>query len=114
MALAIGDALCCAVLNYKKFDKSSFKKFHPGGKLGKNLKTLSDIMSKDLPIVHINETLSEAILIMTEKKYGCVIVCDLKGIIKGIITDGDLRRSFKKGLNYLNTSKIKDIMNSKP
>ena len=114
MALAIGDALCCAVLNYKKFDKSSFKKFHPGGKLGKNLKTLSDIMSKDLPIVHINETLSEAILIMTEKKYGCVIVCDLKGKIKGIITDGDLRRSFKKGLNYLNTSKIKDIMNSKP
>ena len=112
MALAIGDALCCAVLNYKKFDKSSFKKFHPGGKLGKNLKTLSDIMSKDLPIVHINETLSEAILIMTEKKYGCVIVCDLKGIIKGIITDGDLRRSFKKGLNFLNKSIIKDILNS--
>lgn len=114
MALAIGDALCCAVLNYKKFDKSSFKKFHPGGKLGKNLKTLSDIMSKDLPIVNINETISEAILIMTEKKYGCVIVCDSRDIIIGIITDGDLRRSFKKGLSYLNTCEIRDIMNSKP
>ena len=67
MALAMGDALCCAVLNYRNFDKSSFRKLHPGGKLGKNLKTLSDIMSKDLPIVHINEKISEAILVMTEK-----------------------------------------------
>ena len=114
MALAMGDALCCAVLNYRKFDKSSFKNFHPGGKLGKNLKVISDIMSKDLPTVGINETISEAILVMTEKKYGCVIVCNHKNIILGIITDGDLRRSFKKGLNYLNTCKIKDIMNSKP
>ena len=75
---------------------------------------ISDIMSKDLPTVGINESISEAILVMTEKKYGCVIVCNHKNIIIGIITDGDLRRSFKKGLNYLNTCKIKDIMNSKP
>ena len=114
MALAMGDALCCAVLNYRNFDKSSFRKLHPGGKLGKNLKTLSDIMSKDLPIVHINEKISEAILVMTEKKYGCVIVCNQKNVISGIITDGDLRRSFKKGLKYLNSCRIKDIMNSKP
>lgn len=114
MALALGDALCCAVLHYRKFDKTSFRKFHPGGKLGKNLKTLEDIMSKDLPIVNINEVISEAILVMTEKKYGCAIICNNKNIIKGIITDGDLRRSFKKGINYLNICKIKDIMNSKP
>ena len=114
MALALGDALCCTVLNYRKFDKKSFSKFHPGGKLGKNLKTLEDIMSKDLPTVNVKETISEAILVMTEKKYGCVIICDHRKMIKGIITDGDLRRSFKMGINNLNSLKIKDMMNSKP
>ena len=114
MALALGDALCCTVLNYRKFDKSSFSKFHPGGKLGKNLKTLEDIMSKDLPFVNINETISEAILVMTEKKYGCVVICNNRNIIQGIITDGDLRRSFKKDIKNLNSLKIKDMMNPKP
>ena len=71
-------------------------------------------MSKDLPTVNVKETISEAILVMTEKKYGCVIICDRKKMIKGIITDGDLRRSFKMGINNLNSLKIKDMMNSKP
>ena len=71
-------------------------------------------MSKDLPFVNINETISEAILVMTEKKYGCVIICNNRNIIQGIITDGDLRRSFKKDIKNLNSLKIKDMMNSKP
>ena len=96
MSLALGDALCCTVLSLRKFDKKSFSELHPGGKIGKKLKTLNDIMDKDIPIINSNSTIMDAVLIMTEKKYGCVVVLDKSKKIKGIITDGDLRRSIPK------------------
>ena len=74
MSLALGDALCCSVLNIRKFDKKSFSELHPGGKIGKNLKTIKDIMDTDIPIISVNSSIIEAVLIMTEKKYGCVVV----------------------------------------
>ncbi len=96
MSLALGDALCCTVLSLRKFDKKSFSELHPGGKIGKKLKTLNDIMDKDIPMINSNSTIMDAVLIMTEKKYGCVVVLDKSKKIKGIITDGDLRRSIPK------------------
>ena len=93
MSLALGDALCCSVLSLRKFDKKSFSELHPGGKIGKKLKTLKEIMDTDIPIIQSNSSIIDAVLIMTEKKYGCVVVLDKNGKIKGIITDGDLRRS---------------------
>ncbi len=96
MSLALGDALCCTVLSLRKFDKKSFSELHPGGKIGKKLKTLNDIMDKDIPIINSNSSIMDAVLIMTEKKYGCVVVLDKSKKIKGIITDGDLRRSIAK------------------
>ena len=111
MSLALGDALCCAVLSLRKFDKKSFSELHPGGKIGKKLKTLKEIMDTDIPIIQTNSSIIEAVLIMTEKKYGCVVVLDKNKIIKGIITDGDLRRSIAKiDINENATS----IMKSKP
>ena len=111
MSLALGDALCCAVLSLRKFDKKSFSELHPGGKIGKKLKTLKEIMDTDIPIIQTNSSIIEAVLIMTEKKYGCVVVLDKNRIIKGIITDGDLRRSIAKiDINKKATS----IMKSKP
>ena len=111
MSLALGDALCCSVLNLRKFDKKSFIELHPGGKLGKKLKTLNEIMDTDIPIINSNSSIIDAVLIMTEKKYGCVVVLDKNKKIKGIITDGDLRRSITK-INV--NEKAIAIMKSKP
>ena len=96
MSLALGDALCCSVLSLRKFDKKSFSELHPGGKIGKKLKTLNEIMDIDIPIIQSNSSIIDAVLMMTEKKYGCVVVLDKNKEIKGIITDGDLRRSIEK------------------
>ena len=111
MSLALGDALCCSVLSLRKFDKKSFSELHPGGKIGKKLKTLNEIMDTDIPFIQSNSSIIDAVLIMTEKKYGCVVVLDKKRNIKGIITDGDLRRS----ISEINMSKkATSIMKSRP
>ncbi len=111
MSLALGDALCCSVLSLRKFDKRSFSELHPGGKIGKKLRTLNDIMDIDIPIIQSNSSIIDAVLVMTEKKYGCVVILDKSKKIKGIITDGDLRRSIAKiDVN----KKATTIMKSKP
>ena len=111
MALALGDALCCSVLSLRKFDKKSFSELHPGGKIGRKLKTLRDIMDTDIPIIQAGSSIIDAVLVMTEKKYGCVVVLDKNKKIKGIITDGDLRRSIAR-INI--KEKATNIMKSKP
>ncbi len=111
MSLALGDALCCSVLSLRKFDKKSFRELHPGGKIGKKLKTLSEIMDTDIPIINTQSSIIDAVLIMTEKKYGCVVVLDKNKKIKGIITDGDLRRSIS---NVDLNEKATMIMKSRP
>ena len=97
--------------NLRDFDKKSFKALHPGGKIGKKLKTLSEIMDSDLPLIKQNTSVMEAVLKMTEKKYGCVVIIDNQKKIKGIITDGDLRRAIKK-LDM--SDKATNIMSKKP
>ena len=111
MSLALGDALCCSVLSLRKFDKKSFRELHPGGKIGKKLKTLGEIMDTDIPIIQSNSSIIDAVLVMTEKKYGCVVVLDKRKLIKGIITDGDLRRSIAK---IDMKEKATSIMESRP
>ena len=111
MSLALGDALCCSVLSIRKFDKKSFSELHPGGKIGKKLKTLNEIMDKDIPFIQSNSSVIDAVLVMTEKKYGCVVVLDKYKKIKGIITDGDLRRSITK---IDMKKKATSIMKSRP
>ena len=111
MSLALGDALCCSVLSLRKFDKKTFSELHPGGKIGKKLKTLKEIMDTDIPVIHSNSSIIDAVLIMTEKKYGCVVVMDNSKKIKGIITDGDLRRSIAK---IDMKQKATNIMKSRP
>tara|TARA_Y100000996_G_scaffold414279_1_gene404697 strand:- start:11 stop:958 length:948 start_codon:yes stop_codon:yes gene_type:complete len=111
LALALGDALCCTVLDIRNFDKKSFRELHPGGKIGKRLKTLSQIMDKDIPIIKQDATIMDAVLTMTKRKYGCAVMIDKNGKIKGIITDGDLRRAIK----YIKLDdKVIKIMKNKP
>ncbi len=95
LTLALGDALCCTVLDIRNFDKKSFRELHPGGKIGKKLKTLHDIMDLEIPIIKIDSSIKDAVLTMTEKKYGCAVMVEKNMKIKGILTDGDLRRAIK-------------------
>lgn len=111
LSLALGDALCCSLLEIRQFDKKSFRELHPGGKIGKKLKTLNEIMDQDLPILQSSATIMDAVLEMTEKKYGCVVIADKNKKIKGIITDGDLRRAIK---NIKMSDKAISIMKNKP
>ncbi len=94
MAMIIGDCIAISLLELKGFQSKHFKKIHPGGNLGKDLKYISEIMhsKKHMPIARKNEKMSKALLTMTSKSFGCLGVVDNNGNIVGIITDGDLRR----------------------
>ena len=90
MSLAIGDALCCSVLSLRTFDKKSFSELHPGGKIGKKLKTLNEIMDTDIPIIQLNSSIIDAVLVMTEKKLTC--------FLPGCAADFDDKEPIKSGL----------------
>ena len=92
-ALAMGDALAVALLERRGFTAGDFKIFHPGGKLGAQLQTVADLMHKgaELPLVAPDTPMPQALLVMTEKRFGCVGV-EADGKLAGLITDGDLRR----------------------
>jgi arabinose-5-phosphate isomerase len=94
LQIALGDALAVAVLERRGFTANDFRIYHPGGKLGAMLRTVSDIMhgEADLPLVSPTALMDQALLVMTEKRFGCVGVQDPAGQLVGLITDGDLRR----------------------
>ncbi len=94
LQMALGDALAVALLERRGFTASDFKVFHPGGKLGAQLQTAGDLMhtGKELPLVAPDTPMPQALLVMTEKRFGCVGVQDAGGKLAGVITDGDLRR----------------------
>ncbi|HEV8680027.1 MAG TPA: KpsF/GutQ family sugar-phosphate isomerase [Stellaceae bacterium] len=100
MMIALGDALAIALLERKGFSTADFQLFHPGGRLGRQLLRVGDIMHSGdaIPLVAPEAPMSEAILVMTAKSFGCVGVCDAEGRLVGVITDGDLRRHMDDGL----------------
>ena len=113
--LALGDALAIASMNYKKFGKMDFKKLHPAGSLGAQLKTVEDIMltGNKIPFVHENIKMSEALKILSKKNLGILIVINKKKITTGIITDGQIRRYSQKNLD-LQSITVDKIMTKKP
>ena len=94
MMMTLGDALAIALLERKGFSSADFRLFHPGGRLGRRLLRVRDIMhtGQEIPLVSLRMRMSDAILVMTAKSFGCVGVCDSGGCLIGVITDGDLRR----------------------
>lgn len=113
MSIALGDALAIALLNEAGLTADQFRLFHPGGKLGKKLLMVGDIMTRydDLPLVDQDVTMDQAILVMTEKNLGSVVAVDEKKHLIGIITDGDLKRHMGSGLLQ---KKVSEIMISGP
>ena len=94
MMLALGDALAVALLERKGLTAEDFKIYHPGGKLGRRLVWVADIMhgGDALPLVPADTAMAEALIVMTAKRLGCVGAIDGEGTLVGIVTDGDLRR----------------------
>ena len=113
--LALGDALAISAMQYKKFGKFDFKKIHPAGSLGVQLKTVEDVMiiGKKIPFVSEHLNMKKALDILSNKKLGVLIVQNKQKKTKGIITDGQLRRFNQKYLN-LHSKKVKDIMTKNP
>ena len=114
--LAMTDALAVCLLELKGFKEKDFAFFHPGGLLGKKLLLkVEDIMrtGKANPVVNEEKSVSAVLLKITEARAGSATVVDKKGKLKGIFTDGDLRRHLKIGEN-LTKRKIKDVMTKNP
>ena len=113
--LALGDALAIASMQYKKFGRLDFKKIHPSGSLGIQLKTVEDIMlvGNKIPLVSERLKMKEALKILSDKKLGVLIVQNKKKITTGIITDGQIRRFNQKNLNLLSMN-VAEIMTKNP
>lgn len=93
VTLAMGDALAVALIERRDFKPHDFAVFHPGGSLGKRLLTrVKDVMHSELPICAPNDNMKEVIMTITQVGLGIAVVVD-RGTIKGVITDGDLRRA---------------------
>ena len=104
MMLVLGDAIAVALMNKRRFKQESFKKFHPGGMLGKSLLLVKDIMHKKdkIPLIQNNRTMREVLLKMTSYGFGCVGITNNKNVLIGIVTDGDLRRNIAKKVSEEN------------
>ena len=113
--LALGDALAITTMNYKKFGKLDFKKLHPSGSLGHQLKTVEDVMltGKKIPFVDEDLKMKKALNILSNKRLGILIIRNKKKKTIGIITDGQIRRFNQKKIDIQNM-KVKEIMTKNP
>jgi arabinose-5-phosphate isomerase len=112
MQLALGDALAIALLESRGFTAAQFGVLHPGGKLGSLLKMVRELMhtGPSVPLAPLGTRMSDAIIEMTTKGFGCVGITDPRGQLVGIITDGDLRRHW----NDLRDAQVDAVMTRGP
>jgi arabinose-5-phosphate isomerase len=113
--LAMGDALAIALMNYKKFSKLDFKKFHPSGSLGNKLKTVEDLMltKKKIPFINENKSIQNGLKIINMKKLGILIARNKFLKTTGVFTDGDIKRTIQKNID-IKKNKIKNFMSKDP
>ena len=114
-ALAMGDAIAMALLSARKFSAEDFAVFHPGGALGQKLLTVADHMHQggDNPVIPAGKTVREALFVITAKGLGATAVIEEDGVLLGLITDGDIRRGFEKGNDFLD-QKVEEFMTRTP
>lgn len=113
--LVMGDALAVCLLQKRGFSQEQFAMYHPGGSLGKRLYLrVSDVMDMNVrPFVGLNESIQKTIINISQNRLGATAVLDGKGDLKGIITDGDVRRMLEKG--HPNEKTVaKEIMSKNP
>jgi arabinose-5-phosphate isomerase len=113
MTLAMGDALAVALLEARGFSAVDFKTFHPGGKLGATLAHVDDVMHSgdSVPVVALGTSVPDAVMTLSQKRFGCVGVVDENGVLVGIVTDGDIARRLGKNLVEMT---VEEIMTKNP
>ena len=113
MQLALGDALAVALMTRRGFTADDYRVLHPGGSLGRKLVRVADIMhtGDELPLVPGDAIMSDVLIVMTSKRFGCVGVVDAAGGLLGVITDGDLRRHMQGDLLK---RRAQEVMTAKP
>ncbi len=105
--LALGDALAAALMKAKGVKEEDFLQFHPQGKLGQILLRVSDLMTKDnLPLVQRQTNMRDVIKIMVSTNFGAVLVLGSKGHLRGIISDGDIKRLIEKNGDFLSRTAV--------
>ena len=112
VTLAMGDALAVCLLEKRGFTAEDFLLYHPSGALGKGLFwKVEDLMisGENMPVVNMESRFQDAIQEISAKKLGVTIVIDDYGLLKGVLTDGDIRRTVQKH-NEISTLKVKDVM----
>ncbi len=115
-ALAMGDALAVALINRRNFKEKDFYKLHPGGNLGLRLRAkIRDVMvaGSQIPRIANDASFLEAVREMDEKNKGFVIITDTDDMIKGIMTDGDIRRIVRRGIDF-SAQKVSLFMTASP
>ena len=114
-ALAMGDAIACALMTVRKFQAKDFAQFHPGGSLGRRLLSrVKDYMtSENLPIVNRESKISDTLMQISRTKMGIAVVIENEEII-GVVTDGDIRRAMQRDQERFFLLAVKDIMNTNP
>jgi len=115
-ALALGDALAIALSSYYGFSPEDFALYHPGGSLGRKLLTkVKDVIKirEQNPVVKIETTVREALFKMTKSRMGSTSIVDQEGKLRGIITDGDIRRLLEKSADFIDRP-VKDYMTVDP
>lgn len=116
LAMAMGDALACALMKARKFSKEDFAKFHPAGQLGRNLLlTVADVMTPaaECAVVSADDTIRKVVIVMTRKPLGAACAISADGTLEGLVTDGDVRRMLQNAVD-LDSMKCSDIMTRKP
>lgn len=113
MQLALGDSLAIALLEARGFTADHFRTFHPGGKLGAHLTHIRDLMHRgsEIPVAKRGTPLREAVLTLSQMRFGCVCVLEEDGRLAGIVTDGDLARHIDRDMSAMT---VDDIMTRKP
>jgi arabinose-5-phosphate isomerase len=108
LQMALGDALAVALLEARGFTREDFRTYHPGGKLGAQLKQVREIMHRGerLPVVRETAVMADAIAEISAKGFGCTLVVDEAGALLGIVTDGDLRRNLRPDLMSLPVASV--------
>ena len=115
-ALAMGDAIAVVLMKLRNFNRKDFKKYHPGGSLGERLSTkVREVMFTDdnIPVVSAGTQVYEAIIEMDSKGIGAAVIVDGERIVKGILTDGDLRRALMRQ-NDIHGLKVEEVMTPSP
>ena len=113
-ALAMGDALAVALMQERNFQPQDFARFHPGGNLGRRLLTrVADVMHCNIPVVSIGTPLQETVWVMTSGRLGLAVVLDYERQLRGLFTDGDLRRAMSSQGVSMNDS-VDAFMSTNP